>query len=234
MVHAERVLLRRDVVAQREVELVNAVHTAGNRRDRVVRLAVRFGKDERSFIRIAAPLFEHARGELNQALRLLRAQTQNGNRPVQNARFDVLKSANRAMLLDARPRHRECVVAALIVVVRQNRAADDRQIGVRAEEVMRELTDKIEQLAERALIDLHRHVLAAEHDAVLIVVDIGRILEKPIRSVDCERHSAVVLARRVVHAPRVADVLLAEHTRRVSGRFHFLRRRDRLRVLFGL
>ena len=44
VVYAERILFRRDVVAQRKIELVYAVHTARNRRDGVVRLAVRLRK----------------------------------------------------------------------------------------------------------------------------------------------------------------------------------------------
>ena len=234
VVYAERILFRRDVVAQRKVELVYAVHTARNRRDGVVRLAVRLRKNERVLVRVASPRFQYVVGRVDQAIRVFMAQTQNGDRPVQYARFHIFKAVQRAVLLHVRTRHRERIVAALIVVVCQNRTANDGQIGIRAEEIVRKLLHKIKQLAERALVNLHRHMLAAEHNAVLIVVHIRRILQKPIRMVHRDRDCAVVLSCRVVHAARITDILLAQHTGRITGSLHFLCRSNGLRIFFRL
>ena len=46
-----------------------------------------------------------------------------------------------------------------------------------------ELLHEIEQLAERGMVYLHGHMLIVEHDAVLVVVHIGRILEAPLAAV---------------------------------------------------
>ena len=234
VVYAERILFRRDVVAQRKVELVYAVHTARNRRDGVVRLAVRLRKNERVLVRVTSPRFQYMVGRVNQALRVFMAQTQNRYRPVQYARFHIFKAVQRAVLLHVRARHRKRIVAALVVVVCQNGTANDGQIGIRAEEIVRKLLHKIKQLVERALVNLHRHMLAAEHNAVLIVVHIRRILQKPIRMVHRDRDCAVVLSCRVVHAARITDILLAQHTGRITGSLHFLCRSNGLRIFFRL
>ena len=49
-------------------------------------------------------------------------------------------------------------MTALKMVVRQNRAADNGQVGIGADKIMRELADEIEQLAEAGTVDLHRGV----------------------------------------------------------------------------
>ena len=57
---------------------------------------------------------------------------------------------------------------------------------------MRELFDKIKQLDKGLALDLHRSMFSVEHDTVLIVVDIRRILESPLAVIDRDRKDAVI------------------------------------------
>ena len=71
----------------------------------------------------------------------------------------VLKAAEPKIALLAHACHGKGVVAALHVVVRQNRAAHDGQIGIRADEVVREDLHEIQQLFKHGAVDLHGSVL---------------------------------------------------------------------------
>ena len=106
---------------------------------------------------------------------------------------------------------------ALEVVMAQNRTAHNRQIGIGSDVVVRELPNKVKQLAECRFIDFHRHMLSVEQNAVLVVVDIRRILEEPVAPVDGHRYKAMVLPRRVVHPPRIALIFHAQLAFRVPG-----------------
>ena len=53
-------------------------------------------------------------------------------------------------------------------------------------------------------------MLAVEHDAVLVVVDIGAVLQIPCAAVDGQRDDAVVLAGGMIHPACIALVLHAE------------------------
>ena len=125
-------------------------------------------------------------------------------------------------------------MTALEMVMAQDRTADNGKIGIGTHEIMGKLPYKIKQLAEGVMLNLHRHMPGIEHDAVLIVIDIGRILEAPLAAVDRHRYDAVILSRRMVHPSRIALVLLAEKALRIAGLLCILRSSNRLGVLFGL
>ena len=73
-----------------------------------------------------------------------------------------------------------------------------------------------------------------QHDAVLIVIDVRRVLQEPFLAADAERDEPVVLPRRVVHAPGIALVLAAELAAWVTGLRRKARRCDRPGVLLRL
>src|SRR5699024_2152755 len=77
-------------------------------------------------------------------------------------------------------------------------------------------------------------VQAVEHDAVLVVVDVGAVLEVPGAVVDGDGDDAVVLAGGVVHPAGVALVLHAQLALGVGALGGQLGGRDGLGVLFGL
>ena len=99
---------------------------------------------------------------------------------------------------------------------------------------MWELLHKIKQLSEGSALDLHRGMVRVEYDAVLVVVNVRRILEEPVTLVDGYRNDAVVLSRRMVDASCVSLVFLAQEAFRIAALLCQLRRRNRLRVLLRL
>ena len=231
VVHTERTLVRRDVVPQREVQFELAVPFTGDRRDRVVRFAVRLGEDERVFVRVASPGLQDVVREVDDPLVVFPAQADDRQWPVDDARLDVFVTGDRELALIRRLRHGKLVAAALEVVVAQDRAADDGQVRVGPEEVVRELSDEVEEFAERRAVDLHGHVFTVQDDAVLVVVDIRRVLEAPVALVDGDGDDAVVLPRRVVHPSGIALVLEAQLALRVRALLRGLGSRDISRVL---
>ena len=130
--------------------------------------------------------------------------------------------------------HGEHIAAALKMAVAQDAAAHDGQVGVAAAGVVGELLHEIHDLAQGAAIHLHGGVILVQDDAVLIEVDVGAVLEIPRLTAQLHRHDAVGLPRGEVDAPRVADVLPAEHTLGVGGLGLQLLQRDGLGVLLGL
>ena len=101
-------------------------------------------------------------------------------------------------------------MTALKMIVAQDTAAHDGQVGVAAHEIVGEQAHEVQQLAEGGALDLHGGVQIIEHDAVLVVVDVRAVLQVPRAVVDGERDDAVVLAGGVVHAACIALVLSAE------------------------
>ena len=138
--------------------------------------------------------------------------------------------------------HGELVRAALEVVVRQNRAAHDGQVGVGANKVVREQVRKIEQAGQPLAVDVHRAMLGAHSNAVLVKVRVRAVLEAPALAVELNGDNAQILAGGMGAAvgsggaSRVALVLDAQLTggillARVLGRTGC---GDIARVLLGL
>ena len=119
------------------------------------------------------------------------------------------------------------------MVVREDRAPDDGKIGVRADEIVRETRNEAEQFRKGRTVDLHRLVFFRERDAMLVVVDVGRILQIPAASVHVERDLAQVLSCGLGFVAGVALVFVAEQALRIAALGQEFRRRDRLRILLG-
>ena len=151
-----------------------------------------------------------------------------------DARLHVLKAGEGDLPLDGGFRHGEGVISSLEMVVGQNGAAHDGKIRVGAQEIVGEQLHEVKQLHEGILLDLHRRVLAVEHDAVLVVIHVGRILETPGAVVDRDRDDAVVVPGRMVGAPGVALVLPAEETFGIAALLRQLGGGDGLGVLLRL
>ncbi len=75
---------------------------------------------------------------------------------------------------------------------------------------MGELLHKVQQLPEGRPVDLHGDVPAVKDDAVLVVVNIGGILEEPFAVVDGDGDDPVVPPGGMVHPARVALIFPAE------------------------
>ena len=169
--------------------------------------AVGLGQDHRRLVGVAPPGDQDPVGQFHQPLRLGRADPDHRHGPLDNAGLDVLKAGEGHRGLHGGLLHGEGIAAALEVVVGQNGAAYDGQIGVGAHEVMGELPHKVQQLSKTGPVDLHGSVDAVQADAVLIVVDIGGVLHEPGRAVDGDGNDAVVLPGGVVHPAGIALIL---------------------------
>ena len=234
MKETHRVFRRSQVVAEYEVKLILAVPHPRNRRDRVVRLAVRLREDHCVGVRVLAPLRQNLSCQLAELRFVPGVQTQHRHRILHNAAVHILEAGNLEREFRLCLLHRERVVAALEVLMRQNAAAHDGQIGVTAEEVVRELLDERKQLVKSRPVNNHRRMLRVHDDRVFIVIDVGRVLESPRLIVHGHRHDAQILPRWVRDCARIANILDAEQALRVSRRLFQLRRRDIARVFFGL
>lgn len=223
------------VVAQGQVqdEPIRLV-VVQDRRHGVVGRAVGLGQNTDALVGVGAP---GGQDVVCHDLHLLAAaahQAHGRDRPVQNAGLDAgiadicHRYGNIGLL------HREDIPPALEVAVAQNAAADDRQVGVGAAGIVGELRHKVKNLGQRLLVHLHGLVLLVEHDAMLVEVGIGAVLQVELLARQRNGHNAVGLPRGEVDAPGIADILLAEHTGRVAVLGLQTLQRDGLGVFFGL
>ena len=234
VINAERMLLGRDVVAEHEIKLEFAVAHTGDRGDRVVRLTVSLGKDEGVSVRIAAPSRENAVSKLDERCFFICAQTNDRHRPLDNASLDVLKATEGDGLFDRCLGHCKGVMTALHVVMREDRTADDGKIGIRAEEIVRELLNEIKLTDEGVAVDLHRHVLTGENDAVLVIIYVGRVLHEPLCTGKPCGNQAKRLTGGTAGIACITLILGAEQALWISALRQQLCGCNRTGILFGL
>ena len=229
------VLLARAVVAQGQVkDVALGLVVVQDRRHGVVGRAVGLGQDADALVGVAAPGGQDVVGNILHLLAAAAHQTHGGDRPVQDARLDAGVADVGHRHGDVSLLHRENIPPALEVAVAQDAAADDGQVGVGAAGVVGKLPDEVENFRQRLLVHLHRLVLLVQHDAVLMEVGVGAVLQIELLTRQRDGHNAVGLARREVDAARVADVLLAEHAGGVAGFGLQALEGNRLGVLLGL
>ncbi len=173
-------------------------------------------------------------GKRDYTAAIRRIQADDGKGPLHDAGFYIFKALDRKLPYDRGLLHSKGIVAALEVVVGQNGAADDGQVRVRTQEVMGEEVDEVKELLKCGLFDLHRHVLAVEDNAVLVVVDIRGILEAPLAAVDGQRDDPVIFPGRMVYTPCVSLIFHAELALGVGGLLGISRCGDGLGVLLRL
>ena len=99
---------------------------------------------------------------------------------------------------------------------------------------MRKLLCEVKQLVEHLVVDHHWDVLFIEHDAVLVVVAVGRVLKIPRAAVDIERYRPQVLPRGMVLVACKAHIFGAELTLWIRSRGACASLGDVARILFGL
>ena len=120
------------------------------------------------------------------------------------------------------------------MLVAQDRTADDRQIRVGADKIVRELRHKVEQLVKHRGVDHHWYMLFVKHDAVLVIVAVGRILQIPRLPVDLDRYGTEILTGRVVLISCKSHIFRAKLTFWIRGRFARACLGDIARIFFGL
>ena len=199
--YAQRMLIGRDVAAKRQVGLVDLaagvaarVDAADDGRHGVVRHAIGCVRDNaHGLIGPLAPGEDNLLGGVEQLGSVVRAQSQHRERPLQHSAADLVKAGHAKLRDLGGMHHGELVRAALEVVVRQNRAAHDGQVGVGANEVVREQVDKVEQASQTLAVDVHRTMLGAHGNAVLVKVRIRAVLEAPALAIKLNGNNAQVL-----------------------------------------
>ena len=232
--YAQRVFRGGDVIAQHQVKLIELLPAAGDGGDGIVRLAPRFGKDEGVGIGVAPPCRQDAVGQLRQPVRADAPDADDRKRPFDDARLDILKAGEDDRLLDGGLFHGEGITPALKMIVREDGAAHNGEIGIAAHKIVRELPDEIQQPAKGRPVDLHGGVGAVEDDAMLVIVDVGAVLEKPVLAVEGDGDDPVVLPGGVIEPARIAFILAAEGAAGIAALRGRLCRGDGPRVLFRL
>lgn len=120
------------------------------------------------------------------------------------------------------------------MVVGQDRPTHNGKIRIGAYKVMRKLSDEIQHFAEAGVVDLHRRMFGIKDDAVLLIVYIRRILQKPGLSVNRYGDYPVILSGRVVDSACVPFIFPAELASGIEGSRHVSGRRNGLGILFRL
>ena len=136
VVYTQRVLLCGDVIAQCQVKLVQTVVHSGNRGDGVVRLSFCFCIDEGFLIGIASPGLKDVVRQINDPVFIISLETDDRERPLYNAGFDILEAFHLKCADYRRFCHCKGVITALEMVMAQNGAAYDRQVGVGTKKIV--------------------------------------------------------------------------------------------------
>ena len=234
MVNAQRMFLRRNVIPKHQIQFKLISLLTGNRGNGVVLFAICLGIDKSCLICIAAPCIQDHIGKGNDSLRILCLQADYRHRPLHNTCLHILITRNDEFFFNRSLRHREFMVSTLKMIVCQNRSTNNREIRIRSQNIVWKLLHKIKQLAEGIVINLHRYMLSVKHDTVLIIINIGRILESPLFPIDLNGNNAVILSCRMIDPACISFVFTAEQTFRISSLLHQLRCCDCLRVLLWL
>ena len=195
-------------------------------------LAVGLRENHRRRIAVGAPFGKDFARQITEVILVLRIQAKHGHGIPDYAAVHIGKAGNLEAKLLLRLFHGEGVVAALKMFVGQYAAAHNGQVRVRPKEIVGELLHKGKQLIEHSPVNDHGRVPGVHDDAVLIIINVGRILEAPELAVHHYRHDPQVLPRRVGNGSRIAHVFGAEQTLGVTGGLFQLRRRDVPGVFF--
>ena len=139
-------------------------------------LAVGFSEDKGALVSVVPPCGEDLVRQVDELLRIFGRDTHHRHGPLYNARLHVLEAREDDWRLHRGFLHSEGVVSALEMVVGQDGAAHDGQVGIGAHKVVGELTNEVQQLGETGSVNLHGGMDAVQADTVLVIIDIGRIL----------------------------------------------------------
>ena len=219
---AERVLRRGDVASEREIEHERVAVMVADRRHRVVAHAVRLGEDAHRGVGPTPPRVEHVGRRVDELVGVLRAQAYDRERPTNHAGLHAGMARQGEPLDDLGAHHREAVAPALEVVVAQDGAAHDGQVGIRTHEVVGEALHELQETRHVLAVHVHRPVNLAHDDAVLAEVRVGAVLEAPGLAAERDGNDAQILAggmravRTRCGTPRVSLVLDAELAGRIS------------------
>ena len=187
-----------------------------------MRLTIALSKDTDAFIAVSTPLVQDLLGQIAKFFAVFTRQTDRRHRPFHPASLDIRIPGKRIALLDWCLCHGKGIAAPLIMIMRQDGTADNRQIRIRAQKVMREDRDEVQQIFKALAGYLHRDMLAVQYDAVLIVIRVRRVLHEPPVTGQAQWNQTMRLAGRMTGMTSIAFILTAQQTFRIRAGFHEL------------
>ena len=120
------------------------------------------------------------------------------------------------------------------MLMRQNGAAYNREVRIGADRVVREHLNKLKQTDKGIVLNLHRHMIAGQYDAMLIVINIRAVLHVPLLPGKCQRKKTDVLSCRMIQSSRIAHILRAEKALGILLLLLVQSSRNRLGILLRL
>ena len=166
MENTQGMLLAGAVIAQHQMEPILPIgqftHNGGNG----IMGRIGMGVNIAGGIGILPPGGEHLHGDIGKFLAAFRGKAQASHGPIDQA------GIGRACDFAAHSRfiHGEDIIAALIMIVGEDRAAHDGKISIGAQEIMGETIHKIKEAIKGFAGKMHGFMLAGKHDAMLIVL----------------------------------------------------------------
>ena len=143
MEQAERAVLGGAVISEHQVQLKLPIAESRDRGDRVVRFSVCLRINIRIRICVSAPCSQDLICKIDQPLFLLPTDPDHGHRPFYDPGFHILESIDCKTLFHRRLRHCKGISSALEMIVGQDGTADDREIRIGSQEIVREHRDEI-------------------------------------------------------------------------------------------
>ena len=107
--------------------------------------------------------------------------------------------------------------AALKMFVIEDGTAHDGERGVGTYHIIGKDVHEVGELSHRLGVDVHRHVVIGNGDAVFVVISVGRILHEPVLPREIEFDRADVFARGMRQTSLEPLVFLAEQAFGVFG-----------------
>ena len=120
------------------------------------------------------------------------------------------------------------------MLMRQDGASDNRKIRIGADRVVREHLNKLKQTNKGIVLNLHRHMIAGQHDAMLIVINVRTVLHVPLLPGKRQRKQPDVLSCRMIQSARITHILRAEKALRILLLLLVQSSRNRLGILLRL
>ena len=126
MIYAKRIFFCGNIVSQSQIQLIHITFFTCDRSDRIMRFTIRFCKNECSLICIASPNLQHMSCQINQALLIFMTDTKYRQRPFYNTSLHILIARNSYIFLNFSLCHSKRIMAALEMIVTENRTSHNR------------------------------------------------------------------------------------------------------------
>ena len=149
------------------------------------------------FVGIAAPCRDDKLRSLERFFSTSGREAEDREWPLKNCARYLGELLEFKLFCNFRAHHRELVTSALVVIVRENRSTNNRQVGIGANKVVGESVHKVKEIDERLVINVHRNVIRVHSNAMLVEVRVWTVLESPTMLIEFNGDDAKVLPGRM-------------------------------------